>query len=404
MLQEYFNNTIEQSFLKSLLSAVQLPNYKIIRDNDLIFKDYFYIYEGDIIKCTKTGYINPQNSVIGVIQVGDQISPSQAEFEMIKHYKFSCMDQNNETKEFIRASYYSTELHKRFGNYLRCLRDLKNINLMGMYNCFSYEIFNDIHSCWNGEKYIIYFNQDNTKKLLAVPVKFNTIYTVAIQSQQPISIFPILKMPNGKKLFKPNEDTIKIINGSQFEFPFKVSVDLSEQDGDWYKYEPYLYLVFQVSAKNQSSFVVLEGDYSKDGIFLVSPQETPESKNDSVDLMYRPKLLSFNSGTSYAYSDTVIQYLLKNVITNDDTVEGNISYAKKLVNFSDDINYWDNNIKYSAYMKYIMDKAIIKNNSGYYKQNLKNVNQECEDVTGFIDKQIEEYLNYGSNTNISANN
>ena len=84
MLQEYFNNTIEQSFLKSLLSAVQLPNYKIIRDNDLIFKDYFYIYEGDIIKCTKTGYINPQNSVIGVIQVGDQISPSQAEFEIMK--------------------------------------------------------------------------------------------------------------------------------------------------------------------------------------------------------------------------------------------------------------------------------------------------------------------------------
>ena len=275
---------------------------------------------------------------------------------------------------------------------------------MGMYNCFSYEIFNDIHSCWNGEKYIIYFNQDNTKKLLAVPVKFNTKYTVAIQSQQPISIFPILKMPNGKKLFKPNEDTVKIINGSQFEFPFKVSVDLSEQDGDWYKYEPYLYLVFQVSAKNQSSFVVLEGDYSKDGIFLINPQETPELKNDSVDLMYKPKLLSFNSGTSYAYSDTVIQYLLRNVITNDDTVEGNISYAKKLVNFSDDVNYWDNNIKYSAYMKYIMDKAIIKNNYGYYKQNLKNVNQECEDVTGFIDKQIEEYLNYGNNTNISANN
>ena len=211
-------------------------------------------------------------------------------------------------------------------------------------------------------------------------------------------------MPNGKKLFKPNEDTIKIINGSQFEFPFEVSVDLSEQDGDWYKYEPYLYLVFQVSAKNQSSFVVLEGDYSKDGIFLVSPQETPESKNDFVDLMYKPKLLSFNSGISYAYSDTVIQYLLRNVITNDDTVEGNISYAKKLVNFSDDVNYWDNNIKYSAYMKYIMDKAIIKNDYGYYKQNLKNVNQECEDVTGFIDKQIEEYLNYGSNTNISANN
>ena len=71
MLQEYFNNTIEQSFLKSLLSAVQLPNYKIVKDNDLIFKDYFYIYDGDIIKCTQTGYIHPKTSVVGEIQIGD---------------------------------------------------------------------------------------------------------------------------------------------------------------------------------------------------------------------------------------------------------------------------------------------------------------------------------------------
>ena len=291
---------------------------------------------------------------------------------------------------------------------------------MGMYNCFSYELFSDIHCDWYDDSYKILYGTDHSKKLLAVPIKFNTEYTVAIQSSQPMIVFPVFKFPNGKKFFKSSTENITVIHGSKFENPFKISVDLQETDGEWYEYEKYLYLVIQVNSTNNSSFVVLEGDYSSNGIMLVSPQAEQQGK--AVDLMYRPKLLQFNSGTSYAYSDTLIQYLLRNVITNIDTVSGNtsysysddeeeikfagnIAYAKKLVNFTDRINYWDNNVKYSAYMKYLTKDALTTSTNGYKEQNLKKITKTCEDVTGFIDKQIEEYLNYAvCDSNISTNN
>lgn len=165
MLQEYFNNSVETTFLKSLLSASQLPKYKIVKDGDLIFENYFYIYNDKLIKCVKTGKVNVS-----------------AEILILEHYYFCNMDQNIEFKEFIRASYYSTELHKRLGEYLRCIRDLYGIDLMGMYNCFSYELFNDFHIEYYNGKNRIFVGKDNSKKILAVPIKFNAVYSVYLQS------------------------------------------------------------------------------------------------------------------------------------------------------------------------------------------------------------------------------
>ena len=94
MLQEYFNNSIEQSFLKALLSAVQLPKFKIVKKNDLIFENYFYIYNGKIIKCTSTGYLDPQNLSVQDFVLGeDSINYlSKAQYEVLSHYNPSTED------------------------------------------------------------------------------------------------------------------------------------------------------------------------------------------------------------------------------------------------------------------------------------------------------------------------
>ena len=76
MLREYFNTTIETTFLKALLSAVQLPKFRIVRDGQLLFKDYFYIYKEKIIHCTKTG----------------EISKDSNNYEILQHYNFCDMD------------------------------------------------------------------------------------------------------------------------------------------------------------------------------------------------------------------------------------------------------------------------------------------------------------------------
>lgn len=344
MLVEFFNNTIEQSFLKALLSAVQLPNYKIVKNGDLIFENYFYIYNNKVIKCTSTGVID-----------------DDAEYEILEHYYFCNMNQNIEFKEFIRASYYSTELHKRFGDYLRCLRDLYNVDLMGMYNCFDYEVFTGFHLDWDSklQKNTILIGNDDTKKLLAVPAKFNTKYTIYITSDKPVMISPILKLPNGKKAVdynNPSNDKFKVkfYGNMQFNVPVEYSIDLTADDGDYYKYEKYLYFVIQLDTNNNSSVVVLEGDYKHCNELQIYSADAVQN-GELASMIYKPKLIQINDGISYAYSNTIMQYLLHNVITNIDIIEGNISYAKKLLNFSDDVNYWHNGIKYSAFVKYLLN-------------------------------------------------
>ena len=375
MLVQFFNNTIEQSFLKALLSAVQLPKYKIVKDGDLIFNNYFYIYKGMIIKCTTSGAIG-----------------TNAKFEELEHYYFGDMNQNIEFKEFIRASYYSTELHKRFGEYLRCLRDLYDVDLMGMYNCFDYEVFTDVYIGWDAtvKKNIIFSDTQNQSKVLAVPIKYNTNYTIYMTSDSPVYIAPILKLPSGKRAIDDSKDAFRtrFFGRTQFTNPIEVSIDLDENLSEYYKYEKYLYFIIQIDKDNKSSVVVLEGNYKNcNNLQIVSAQASNGSL--TLPLIYKPALIQINDGVSYAYSNTIMQYLLHNAISNIDIIEGNISYAKKLLNFDNDVNYWDNNIKYSAFVKYLLN---LKNQT-YTEKDLLKVKKDCVDVTGYIDKQIEGWLN-----------
>lgn len=381
MLKQYFNKTTETTFLKALLSAVQLPKFKLVHDGMLLFKDYFYIYKEKVVRCTQTGIL------------GDT-----AKIEELFHYYFCDMDQNVEFKEFIRASYYSTELHKRTGEYLRCVRELYGIDLMGMYNCFSYELFSDLHIGYDvaSQRNRIFVGRDETKKMLAVPIKFNQVYSIALTSSKPVYVSPVLKLPSGFKSFEQLElqsytDNlgVQLLDSPQFNSLKTISVDLNESQGDFYKYERYLYLVFQVDARNDSSFVVLEGDYtSSNAPTIVGMSDNEEAP---VSFIYKPDLLFMNDGTSYAYSDTLIQYLVHNVITNKDIIGENISYARNLLGFQDKVNYWSNNIRYSAFTKYVVPS--IETYGEYSKQDEKNIRKNCKDVTGFIDKPIEEFLN-----------
>ena len=114
-------------------------------------------------------------------------------------------------------------------------------------------------------------------------------------------------------------------------------------------------------------------------------------EEDQIPLIYKPDLLFMNDGTSYAYSNSIIPYLVHNVITNKDIIGENISYARTLVDFEDKVNYWSNNIRYSAFVKYLVPSVKVQGD--YSEQDTKNVRKNCKDVTGFIDTQIEEYLN-----------
>jgi len=127
---------------------------------------------------------------------------------------------------------------------------------------------------------------------------------------------------------------------------------------------------------------VLEGDFTtSNSPTIVS---TSDADEEQVSLFYRPKLLEMNDGASYAYSNSLIPYLLHNVITNKDIIGENISYAKELIGISDTVNYWNNNIKYLAFVNFVLPS--VEKEGVYSQQLMKNIRKDCFDVTGFIDK------------------
>lgn len=419
MLIEFFNTSIEQSFLKALISANQLPKFDFVNDGDLIFENYFYIYQTKIIQCTKTGYLDPINVLVDNSVLGNEVIQDRprAEFIELDHYYPSTENQNIEFKEFIRASYYSTELHKRFGDYLRFLRDYYFVDLMGMYNCFSYELFNNVSiksSVKDNQLNLsLNLNQDPTKKVLAIPVRFNQIYTIAINSSLPIYYALVVKFDN--KIVSLNSLTNsnfepKSVGITRFEEPIKISTELTIDQGDAYQYNNQLYLILQIEKTNKSSVVVLEGDYSNSyAIKIVNSNthktekwdtasqeietEMPKFQKETLSLIYKPKLLQFNTGIQYAYSNTVIPYLVKNVIDNMDVTPENLSYAKKLLGKIDTVNYWSNDIKYLAYQKYLFNTYQFNQDEDGYLIQPKSINYKNNDITGYIDSTIERWVN-----------
>ena len=294
MLVEFFNNRTEQSFLKALLSAVQLPKFTVVNNGDLMFEGYFYIADKHIVSCTETGYYG-----------------TTAKYEVLGHYNFCMEDQNIEFKEIIRASYYSTELHKRLGQYLRCIRDLRYVDLMGMYNCFSYEIFKKVYI----DEPTLRFCEGtlDSVKVLAIPVRYNQTYTIALTSSKPVYASLCLKLSSGIKRIDYNIGRVeeignpKNLGSLRFEAPITVSTGLTEEQGDLFKYNDNLYLILQVDAKNKSTLVVLEGDYTKsNSVQIVNCQSVitdyPDNQErviyaptnvDTASLIYRPEFHSW---------------------------------------------------------------------------------------------------------------
>ena len=88
-------------------------------------------------------------------------------------------------------------------------------------------------------------------------------------------------------------------------------------------------------------------------------------------------LTKINTGRQYAFSDTLIQYLLLNVIDKEDRIEDNVGRVQKAlygVVSEEEYGQWKDNIRSALFNKYMT--------SGMTKY----------DINGFVDKSIENYL------------
>lgn len=342
---------------------------------------------------------------------------------------------------------YDSDTHRYLGEYLRFYRDLFGTNLMPFYNCFSgiytskFYISEITKTISEGASDITYrtvkqtaydfYQQGNsdlssryhtkeTFKVLQVPIKFNKKYTIAIECNAPVLIAPAF-ISNGQLvstyyagqkidltdiLNSPESDgKLKNYEYANMYFNDPVVIEIANRDESilvnedsskglsalsksqvLQRYERDLYLLIQLPIENNSSVVVLEGDYtnaSTEKYFNLECFTNPEMEAPSQEfldsvLLSNLSLLQFNDYTRYPFADRLVEYLLWQVIDSTDEIGPNVSKIQTALS----VNLQNHTKGY--YDDYL--RALVFNtfrDSGKYTD---------LDNNGNVDKDVEKYL------------
>lgn len=424
MKQRFFTNTIQSNFIKALVYNTPIPLLNTVNYNSYLLKDNIYIYKNNIIKCTKSGIMRMpevaegytayyRNGEILVVNDADMseasgtgelnnfeeklknfVVLSPCKYSVISNYKFGRYYSKFTELYHSNVSYYDTTTHEHLGNLLRCYRDIYDLNLMPYYNCVSGDYISGI---------VIYkdrLKEENSDdyKTFKVPIKYNTTYTLALDCNYVTNIAPVLLSNNhtidgvsyysssgsseteelNSRLF---EDNMYSFNSLSFKQPVTFGITTLNKDNAsiLQKYEKYLYLLIQVPKDNDSSIVLLEGDYTKvatNHIYNVEHINNLNNLELSELMTTNLSLLQMNNKISYPYANRLIEYLLLAVINHTDMITDDIVRAQKIfVNPKSVEGVWDNILRSNVYLNYQKNK---------YARQL--------DLNGFIDKDTEALI------------
>lgn len=203
------DNSVFVGQIKQLLKEFNLPNAEIYKEDTQLIENKIYIKDNYLIRCRK-----------------DENNNLYLDDEHKENYIYNKSYVNITENLEVRNLLYDKYTHDYLGNYLRFLRDYKNLDLMSMYNCFNGEIINNFHvnkdliSTENSEnddtikfdsKFNNIFKIDNNYIIYAVPVKFNKVYSIGLNCSTGCEAF--LGIYN-EELIHSNEIMIKLCNYS----------------------------------------------------------------------------------------------------------------------------------------------------------------------------------------------
>ena len=188
----------------------------------------------------------------------------------------------NYTKNLqIQNTVYDYYTHEYLGDYLRFHRDFANINLMPLYNCFSNRACPHLDLSFTiGNNYEVKFKTDQSLetalyKYYMVPVKFFKNYTIAIDSSAGIEVCCCIYDEYHNKdndFIEIPKLTYQCFGDLQFKTPVlytklqnlnSLLLDPKNAENDLCQQEENLKLILKIPANNNSSIVILEGDYTR---------------------------------------------------------------------------------------------------------------------------------------------
>lgn len=316
---------------------------------------------------------------------------------------------------------------------------------MPLYNCFSDRVCPRLDLRFNvrhDDGYVAEFSTaDRGYKIYMVPVRLFKDYTIAIDSEDAVEmccgLFGQYQYESDYDVIAKN--TYACFSSMQFKTPVLYegvrSLDaLSKLTSvpELAQHEDDLKLFIKIPAKNKSSIVILEGDYTKYNDSVACRYAGEESttvlrKQMPQTLRTQPKyvlerlgyvrdangndgkkatnhsvinfeydceslanklitplqLLKFNTGVSYPFADRLIEYLVGNAVTPMDEIGDNVKRVKTVVgkNLNKDVLKLNDEDVWEAPMRLVLYDYIND------KYNVDDVNH---DILGFVDKDVEK--------------
>lgn len=314
-----------------------------------------------------------------------------AEVEVLQDFQFGVFQPGLSYYHISNSNYYDTDTHYYLGEYLRCLRDIKGIDLMCLYNCFTYKYVDNVFINVNDDKKIPNYLEDTlpyNKKVTLIPIKFNKKYTIVTSCDFKIEVKSVLykdelmKNLNGDAyLCEQLMESYRTVNNIQFENPYIYSIETDNPE--MLEYEKYLYLALQLPITHNEPIVVLEGDYSQHADRYISDIASIEMIPEvQLAKMFKSKLsLLFNDGKQKPFADVLVEYLFENTIDCREMIDDNVTNIEDRVHYFPKYNgHWSNTLRYILYNKYI---------------NCEKQDLDKNDVLGFVDSKMEAAIQKG---------
>ena len=420
MSQKYYSDNLISRFIKCLLWDTYLPISSVWAPGRPLIKGLTYItYDKNIVVAKKD--FNPQNNEY---IAGPLFSNDSEYFKYISTYVENQFYPGVTSNFESNSSLYDSETHYYLGQYLRFIRDLKNINLMPYYNCYSGISSDKLRIAFkNGSS--SYLVTNNTLKddyvTYMVNIDFNQKYTIYYNSSTPIYLLPVyydsITCFPLKSSANDTDYQAITVNGCSFNSPYVyngieyIGDNIVSNNINTKLINKYIKLLIQVPINN-SNLVVLEGDYSKCKLNLnkseksftvnkvisqyfgdINEIDSDTNKKiltdrdiDNLLTVSYPSLIRNVSNISYAFSDRLIEYLLYAPIVKNDKIRDNIKRIQEAISSDGAVDIFGS--KYSAlYKKDIWDSSL---RIALYNDVTRNA-KIClfEDINGFVDKDSE---------------
>lgn len=405
---KFGDNHIIVGYIKQLLTSFNLPNVPV-------FKEGMIPAEG---KCyLKDDYFQQYKN-------GEWVSL----FRYIEGVKYT----NYTTNLSSETIDYDSKTHEYLGRYLRYLRDYKGLDLMQLYNCYSNKTVKKMDLRTLSESIVLpnieelrkIITSDSSIKVISIPVNLNQVYTISLDCGLPVEMFCGFEGAyfDGDVLNEVNQklwsQTYVKANYCSFNTPFlfeklkNISSDIYNQVA---AKECILKLFIKLPYLNNSSIVVLEGDYtgqndfyiksddiysciSSDVIFNAEMTDSQFKNFDLTQLNSKAQLLYLNTHISYPFATRLIEYLTDAVICKTETIGDNIKRLQSNLEWRRKeglpagINYKTEYSPYGVwsdrYKPILYNLIKINNLDDTYFDLLANVDKDVEQKLG---KEIDIY-------------